>query len=1497
MGRPKRQMHLLRPESEASRVSRNLRSRERRSILGWLTGSSGNLLDPRSRPAQRANERRGPERHINGVLIIATVVLLAAFAPAAYYWHEFQVGRQGEVLLEAADRAQAGSDWYWAEKYLRQYLAFHPDDVEALGRLAYVIDKSAGGVAFYRIRAINAYAYALDKDPERDDFRQALAELQLITNPQAALTTAESILAKDPTSLAALKVRAEALDQLSNVFMTNPVPIRQVIKAHEDVLKADPADHKTAVRLAMLLRTHADDLVRGDPNALAYMQRRADRIIDELKKQPDLSAEAHLVRYRYRMTYGSTAKKPERVGELDEDLEEAIAREPNNLEVRMAMAEDAAGMPLQTPLVGARSVLPVDPVNLKAAEAHLTAAVAFAGFDPRPYLALAQVQSLAGKQTEAIQTLRSGMNKALRKRVSVILRLAELYVLTNKFSEAKSTLELAEQELREGFRTGKRGDDAAESIAVLQLLWSRWYWSYENPDRDQSIAAQHFAQAVEHSQQGKMSAQTLYELGKSAQQFGRVELAIATFAATFREVPQSMLVRVAFADAVRRAGRFADAAREYVAILNKAASQPGGINESEVYTSLARCLLAMQLKMSPENRNWSDFDQTMQKVRQTGTPGVVSFFLGLAAELARGTGDPSSVVVARLKAAPIAFRRDPEFWQLAFRMYLDLKLYDQAEACLTALTELHRDPTAELGTMLALARAGSGRRNPTLPNYLASGVSSDTAASANSAPDEGTLTLRPTMPEGPAVAGALDQLLAGIDAAYAKRDLATAQKLEGQIRASTAKNSSESAYAEILRLLLQASRGSAEALATAKRQSDDLRLRRPNWRPAHLASAAVAEAEGKTDDAIESYREAQHLGESRPELLRRLIGLLLLADRPEEAQAQLDRVADSAKMDPLLLPIAAALAPRVGQVDRGIALVEKALAARPEDAEASAVLARLLMSTKDAAKMPRAQAAIRGAIRLAPADPRYRIALLHYYVETAQAPDRSPGLFDAAYRARELLASHAPRTAPELREYVTACCQELELDFPAAERTWRQLREKNKLLPPSLFPATAGTLESKSSAADSAAATRLGYSIQTVLLLLGFEPTGGPRSGAPAAFREDARPDAVVALFTRTPEAKARAISLLAGLPAGPARIGDQLLLARIHRASGDTARAAHAYRELLRAGPSTPERVEILRFAFAHGWKDTANQLAALTKQDASNSALPEFRVRQLLFEKNSAGALASLKKDVLGDPRQPFAPRFEKFWSASLPLAGIADNELAALCREMTKDQPVGGILLADWLSTRPADLPEAMRSAVAACSAAPTADRLIRLAAICGRGPVPKECQAKLDALLARDKFANDRERAEFLAGTALVREQTGPLDDAIRRMREAVRLEPGRPERLAALARMLSQLIKANEEAIPLANRAIQSAGPTDALLDTKGNVLTNLNQSADSVPILEYLCMTGNSECAPLVHLAAAQARAGKMDVARGLVLLAESADRRDLGQADRAALHNILHGK
>src|SRR5262245_45807182 len=252
-------------------------------------------------------------------------LLLALFLSSGVLFgaHAVQARRIPEALRQQADRAAESGKLDLATHYLRQYLEFHPEDVDAHVRLAELLAKR-NPTSRGQTDLLFLYDKILRLDPDRDAIRRdALANSLKIGRYSDGVTHAETLLQKYPTEALLWQQLGAAQAGLNQ--------LAEARKSYEAAVRHAPEEMIGYQRLAQLVWKNMDDTT-GARDVL-------DRMVKALPLEPD----AYLIRARFE---AFTAEEPGirstsggDLGRATRDLQRVFELDPENAEAIVLLAE------------------------------------------------------------------------------------------------------------------------------------------------------------------------------------------------------------------------------------------------------------------------------------------------------------------------------------------------------------------------------------------------------------------------------------------------------------------------------------------------------------------------------------------------------------------------------------------------------------------------------------------------------------------------------------------------------------------------------------------------------------------------------------------------------------------------------------------------------------------------------------------------------------------------------------------------------------------------------------------------------------------------------------------------------------------------------------------------------------------------------------------------------------------------------------------------------
>ena len=245
-----------------------------------------------------------PRYQINWLLLAGTVVAFLILAPSAYFWHGYQVRRNGSAFLERATALEADGKWNEAAEELYSYIRLFPKDDETdqvRVRLAETFNRGAtSGMA--KVRAIELYATAFGLEPERIDLRRRQAELEFeLRRFEQSLEHANDVLDTAPTDPLAWRLKAQATYA---VHRDRPSLRTSKVDVYYDKAIQHAESPNDVVTLSLqLAKIYREDLEKQKQPGETDFVKKADELIETMVAENPKSVDAFVARYDYRRNY------------------------------------------------------------------------------------------------------------------------------------------------------------------------------------------------------------------------------------------------------------------------------------------------------------------------------------------------------------------------------------------------------------------------------------------------------------------------------------------------------------------------------------------------------------------------------------------------------------------------------------------------------------------------------------------------------------------------------------------------------------------------------------------------------------------------------------------------------------------------------------------------------------------------------------------------------------------------------------------------------------------------------------------------------------------------------------------------------------------------------------------------------------------------------------------------------------------------------------------
>jgi tetratricopeptide (TPR) repeat protein len=897
------------------------------------------------------------KRVLNHKVVFRMVVGLAGLGLVVHLVHAYQAARLAGTLRGQARQAEEQGQADRAAACLQRYLAFAPDDADALADYGTLLEHGAR-THYERGRAAAVFQQVLARQPQRADVRRRLAALVLQLGwTDEARQHLEALLKARP--------RQADLEGLLGLCLEWSGEAKQAAGAYRQSLGHDPKQIDVAARLARLLGGPL-----GDP-------RKAARVLDDMVKAHDGSADAYLERALFRMENGA-------LDDAAADLSRARERAPDDLRVLLAAAD----------LAGRRG---------RADEARecwrrvRTRSPTHAG----AHLALASLEARQGRLREAADCLREGL-AAVPDNPDLLTALGEVHIDRGEESAAREVV---------GRLRGPAGQPARADYLEGLLLVRRSDWARGLPLLEAAV------------QQGEpaLAARAAVAVARCRAQRGDGDWGLAALRQAVALDPSGP-VRLALAAALEASGSAPEALEQYrqVALL----PDP----PDEVWLPLARALIQHTRALPARSQTWAEAEKALDRAARL--PAQASAAAVVRAELleAQGQADQARQVLRKARDA----RPDEAGPWLALAA-LSARQGDArgaTEVLAAARARLGDHPELR-GAELELAprdgRSVASLRElektppwggPEEKDRFLCGVAAAWFEASEFAEGKRLCRQLPARPDADlatrvallevVLQGGLDDLVGPL--------VADVRRLEGE-------DGTWWRCGEAGRLVLRAQRGDRAGLEAAGGLLDETERRRPEWSRVPLMRAWLAELAGEPGRAAVHYRRAFDLGERQVGTVQRLVRLLAEGGRDAEADEVLRRVQQQAVLSGGLARLAAEVALRLHNGEGAAELARQAVPPAGRDYRDQVWLGQVLGL---ADKSDEAEAALRWAVHLGGDLPDPWAALVAHLARAGRGAE-----------AEEALRAMEKKLPPDQAELALAVCHEALAHAEEADRHYR----------------------------------------------------------------------------------------------------------------------------------------------------------------------------------------------------------------------------------------------------------------------------------------------------------------------------------------------------------------------------------------------------------------------------------------------------------------------------
>ena len=1534
--------------------------------------------DPSPAPAKPPRGKPAPRRVLNLPLLLGTIVAGLALPIAAYGWHAFQLGRIAEAFIARATVLEEEENWREAASYVYRYVELCPEyseeRVRAQLRLARDYDRSAA-TSDAKIRAIELYYEALGVAPEDEQtgIRHRLSELLLelgrflqAENESLQLIAADDQDAKAHRMLAlalygqfqsgelaarhgihlaeGAAFQLEGLPEETRQRMTivplaegDAFQVAALGDAFEIAVAVNPQDVGLAAAWARVLRNEPDllsDNQRRELTAQAEREKKsekeirerdADQVVDRMVSDDPESADAYVARYVYRDRHGLAG--------AEDDLRSALTFEPENVTVLLV-----AGGHYQRKAERARDdsapAGEVDGLYDDAAE-HYADAIDH-GDPPKvaAYVGLGDAYSAQGKREEAIRVWQQGLDRLGQLDVTLNAQLVGGLIAMGRLAEAEQALRRLDDgksrlEARLNENTRLKWDRARDLLEAELLL--RKGKPLASLPLARPVTASGLSEAGE-----RLRAWLL--LGDGFSSLGHWDQAAAAYENAVGLDPKLVTMRVAAATAWLKADQPQKAIGQLEQVPARSTSLP-------VQLQLARALLAYQVTLPAQRRDWPLFDRALSNVTNADYRNVLSEpwrvelleadYAMVRANEQQQPQDGFGQALAPLRKAEQDYADVVPFWRELVLRYERMEQTGDADRALARCQAMAEEAAA---TYLLASRIYTGRKQfERARQVLRDGLSSLSG--------EQRFALRFDLAQVSIVEGKLDQAKAELDQleradpsnlpvllqlaelALDTDDVSGVEQWERRLEDAEGSDGTLWRYVQARRLLGTARPTADPAVRKAVFDQVEgllanIRSRRPSWSAGYLLAGSLEERRGQLDLAAEAYQRAIRLGEQRVSVYERLTLLLYTLRRFAEADEYLrllgNRIPSSETLSPLAIGVAA------GQQDltRAETVAKQALDSRPADPMAWIWYGQVLLLNK---QQEPADAAFRKAVELAPTDVNSWNGLFSFQLRTGQRDEARETLSELAKQAeltdtqrafvlaqgyellgdsdlaeakyREAAGTEAGRDSIAIHGRMAAFY--LRRDNPQAEAALRrvmalaQQREDTRGTADSARRSLAGLLAARGGDADLDEAMRL------------LQQTGADRRVADL----DKRLQAVLLTQGSDPDL-GRAQQLLEELvyDVKTDADGDRLLLAWVYIQQGQAVAgeakqakqqaAREQYESLcMRSQPRPPHLALFVTFLMRQeDWGDADRSLRRLEEIAPDYMQTTYLRARWLRRQDRGAEIEPIVESwaQRLEGKAEDDQQRLQVYGSVGdMYLAYDLHSAAETWYRKAVALDPERYPALAQSLASQ-SKTTEAVRLCVDRAKDADSPWPATVLATVLTAGRAGDEHLRVAEPLLAKasDDFPSDPGLLLAMANLRVVQRR---IDEAIGLYEDVLRLRPNNVVAMNNLATLLSEKSGKVNEALRYIDQAIAVAGRKAAFLDTKGMALVHGGRVAEAIGILREA--TGARDADPRYdfHLAVALERVGDAAEARAAFATAVNNDlnRQLLTETDQRLLEEL----
>ncbi len=1299
--------------------------------------------------------------------LVLTILLLGG---GVHLVHALQVKSNASGLRRQADLAQEEDRLQDVEKYLRRYLGYVPDDIDALATLGLTLDKLTKHPKERR-RVFELLDEVLRKDPERREIREKQVRLAMELGRYDPGRYADAAFHLEYLLRQSTPQDSEWEELLGRCHEAKG-EYAKAVTWFEKAIKHGPQRVESYLALSQLLRYRLKQ------------EERANKVLDELVQANGESPKAYLARAAER-------RKAGRIAEAGEDVARAFQIAPSDIDVLLASAETA----------GAAG-------KLDEARGYLRRGIERHPQTPQLYLALAQVELQAGRAEEALASMRQGL-QVLPDNERLNQELPGVLIQGGKLAEASEAI----ARLRKGKTPAVWLDYLDARILLQKGEWPEAHRILERIRPQVTVMP-------DWSRQVDLLLATCYELR------GEPDRQLAAYRRALAVDPLWLLPRLGLAATLAATGKLDEALQEYRQILPRVP----GVAPSMARLLIARNLrlpatrqdwqAVDQLLDSAAKLAPTSLEVLMTRVDALIARGQ----LQQARVLLEKARDEKPGVAELWIALAATWERDKPEKVLEILAEAERRFGDRLDLRLARVRHWSRQAGADNSAALAKLGQDLGQFSAAEQTRLQRALAEAYLRIGDTNEAERLWTLVAQQQKSD-----LRTRLILFDLALLRSDETAVKRLIEEIQGVEGEEGLLWRYGEVCRLITQAKKGKQPPLDEARQLLAKVAAQRPNWAAVALREADLHELEGNPDRALEGYLRALDLGEQNPRVVRRTMQLLFDRRRLSDIQQLVQKLPPPIVALPDIQRYRSRVAVEARDNPQALASAQVAAAGSKDYLDHIWLGQMLLLNGKKA----EAEAPLRQAVKLAEKAPASWIALVQYLVRAGQVdkanaalqeaqqklpPDQAPLALAQCYEALGDLR----RAEEQYRKALAAKPEALGLLHLLA--TFYQRYHQHKLAEPLLRKILDPT--SKAPAAEVAWARRTlavglvasgGYpQYQEALALLDDNVKAGSKGA------EVQRARAVV--LSSQPNARKEAIRLLEDLLSRRLNtLEDQFLLGQLYEADRDWAKARERLAGVVSSaqGETPVYLTSYIRSLLRHDQADEARVwLEKLEKQDPRGPRTADLKIRVLKAQGQVKEALAFVKTyaQLPGVAPELVAALYEQ-----LGEAAAAEETYRRFVAQAPRPESV--LVLAQFLGrqNRVGEGLDLCAKAMAKCS--PEVVAVVSVEVVRSGNATPEQYQRAEGWL--KEVIAKNPKATTAITIFGDLRYLEGRYAEGESLYRQVLALEPNNISALNNLAWLLALQSGKGDEALDLIKRAIEIVGPIPALLDTRGVAYLNL----------------------------------------------------------------------